>query len=137
MSLTKYNPNLSPLFSNFDDLLSIFDAFDPMTRPVQSVTGPRTNIQNLEDKHLIELATPGVDKEELNIDIDDGRLTVSYKQEDETGRHSFQRTFKRSWTLPKGVDADSINADYANGVLAVSIPKTAPATPSQRRIVIA
>jgi HSP20 family protein len=136
MSLIKYNPNLSPLFNNFDDLLSIFDAFDPMTRPVQSVTGPRTNVQNLEDKHLIELATPGVEKEELNIDIDDGRLTVSFHQEKGDEKRNFQRAFKRSWTLPKDVDVDNINADYANGVLAVSIPKTAPATPPQRRIQI-
>jgi len=136
MSLIKYNPNLSPLFNNFDDLLSIFDAFDPMTRPVQSVTGPRTNIQNLEDKHLIELATPGVGKEELNIDIDDGRLTVSFRQEEGDEKHSFQRAFKRSWTLPKDVDVDNINADYADGVLAVSIPKIAPETPPHRRIQI-
>ena len=136
MSLIKYNPNLSPLFSNFDDLLSIFDTFDPMTRPVQSVTGPRTNVQNLEDKHLIELATPGVEKEELNIDIDEGRLTISFDQESAGENNRFQRTFKRSWTLPKDVDIDSINADYKNGVLAVSIPKIAPAAPPQRRIEI-
>ena len=136
MSLIKYNPNLSPLFSNFDDLLSIFDTFDPMTRPVQSVTGPRTNVQNLEDKHLIELATPGVEKEELNIDIDDGRLTVSFSQKEGGEDHIFQRTFKRSWTLPKDVDLESINADYKNGVLAVTIPKKTPAALPQRRIEI-
>ena len=56
--------------------MGIFDAFDPMTRPVQSVTGPRTRVQNLEDKHLIELATPGVEKDELIIDINDDFLFV-------------------------------------------------------------
>ena len=137
MSLIKYNPNLSPLFNNFDDLLSIFDVFDPMTRPVQSVTGPRTNVQNLEDKHLIELATPGVEKEELNIDIDDGRLTISFHQKEGDESRSFQRAFKRSWTLPKDVDLDSINADYTNGVLAVSIPKKTPVNAPHRQINIA
>ena len=137
MSLIKYNPNLSPLFNNFDDLFSIFDAFDPMVKPVQSVTGPRTNVQNLEDKHLIELATPGVEKEELKIDIDDGRLTISLDQKEAGQDYAFQRAFKRSWTLPKDVDVDNINADYKNGVLAVTIPKVTPEIPSQRRIEIA
>jgi len=137
MSLIKYNPNLSPLFNNFDDLLSIFDAFDPMTRPVQSITGPRTNVQNLEDKHLIELATPGVEKEELNIDIDDGRLTISFHQKEGNESHGFQRAFKRSWTLPKDVEVEKIDAEYTNGVLAVSIPKREPAAPPTRRIEIA
>tara|TARA_R110002020_G_scaffold109500_1_gene253372 strand:- start:59 stop:472 length:414 start_codon:yes stop_codon:yes gene_type:complete len=136
MSLIKYNPNLSPLLGNFEDLFSIFDVLDPMTRPVQNAAGPRTNVQNLEDKHLIELATPGVEKEELNIDVNDGRLTISFEQKDNTESRRFQRTFKRSWTLPKGVDTESINADYTNGVLAVSIPKIAPATIPQRRIEI-
>ena len=136
MSLIKYNPSLSPLFHNFDDLLSIFDAFDPMTRPVQSVTGPRTNIQNLDNKHLIEIATPGVEKEELNIDIDDGRLTISFEQKAGDEHNKFQRAFQRSWTLPKDVDIESINADYKNGVLAVSIPKQTPEAPPRRRIEI-
>ena len=136
MSLIKYNPSLSPLFDNFDDLFNVFDALDPMTRPVRSVSGPRTNVQNLEDKHLIELATPGVEKDDLVIDINEGRLTISLEQKESGNNYSFQRAFKRSWTLPKDEDVDSINADYANGVLAVSIPKKSPTTPSQRRIEI-
>ena len=48
----------------------------------------------------------------------------------------FQRSFKKSWTLPKDVDVDSINADYTNGLLAVTIPKKTPSAPPQRRIEI-
>ena len=77
MSLIKYNPSLAPLFDNFDDLLSIFDSLDPMSRPVQSVTGPRTTVQNLEDKHLIRLATPGVTKEELMINLETQTMVSS------------------------------------------------------------
>lgn len=136
MSLIKYNPSLSPLFDNFDDIMSIFDAFDPMTRPVQSVTGPKTRVQNLEDKHLIELATPGVEKDQLVIDIDDGRLSISFDQKAGDANGVFQRSFKKSWTLPKDVDVDSINADYTNGLLAVTIPKKTPGARPQRRVEI-
>tara|TARA_R100000234_G_C4929708_1_gene147927 strand:+ start:205 stop:642 length:438 start_codon:yes stop_codon:yes gene_type:complete len=137
MSLIKYNPSLSPLFDNFDDIMSIFDAFDPMTRPVQSVTGPKTRVQNLEDKHLIELATPGVEKDQLVIDIDDGRLSISFDQKAGDANGVFQRSFKKSWTLPKDVDVENINADYTNGLLAVTIPKKTPDARPQRRIEIA
>ena len=137
MSLIKYNPSLAPLFDNFDDLLSIFDSLDPMSRPVQSVTGPRTTVQNLEEKHLIRLATPGVTKEELMINLDDGRLTISFDQKNGDANNGFQRSFKKSWTLPKDVDVEAVSADYTDGLLAVSIPKKTPAAPPQRRIEIA
>ncbi len=136
MSLIKYNPSLSPLFDNFDDILGIFDAFDPMSRPVQSVTGPKTRVQNLEDRHLIELATPGVEKDELVIDVDDGRLSISFDQNRPADNGIFQRSFKKSWTLPKDVDVENIIADYTNGLLAVSIPKKTRISPPQRRIEI-
>ena len=136
MSLIKYNPSLAPLFDNFDDLLSIFDSLDPMSRPVQSVTGPRTTVQNLEDKHLIRLATPGVTKDELVINLDDGRLTISFDQKEGDERNSFQRSFKKSWSLPKDVDVDAVSADYTDGLLAISIPKKVPSAPPQRRIEI-
>ena len=136
MSLIKYNPSLAPLFDNFDDLLGIFDGLDPMSRPVQSISGPRTKVQNLEDKHLIELATPGVCKDELLVDVNDGRLTISFEQKARDRSHGFQRAFKRSWTLPKDVDLESIDADYTDGVLRVSVPKKSPAATPQRRIEI-
>ena len=76
MSLVKYNPSLSPFFDNFEDLFSVFDAFDPMNRPRPSINKPRTNIENLDDKHIIELATPGIAREDLVVDLSDGRLTI-------------------------------------------------------------
>ena len=136
MSLVKYNPSLSPLFDNFEDLCGIFDAFDPMTRTAPSITGPRATVQNLEDKHLIELATPGVEKDDLVIDINEGRLTISLEQKKDGKNYAFQRAFKRSWTLPKDVEVEKIDAEYTNGVLAVSIPKREPAAPPTRRIEI-
>ncbi len=49
----------------------------------------------------------------------------------------FQRSFTQSWTLPKNVDVEKVDAQYVNGVLTVSIPKREPAAPSARRIAIA
>jgi hypothetical protein len=46
MSLVKYNPSLSPLLGEFRDFFDIFEAFDPMTRPVSNVRGPRVHTDN-------------------------------------------------------------------------------------------
>tara|TARA_R110001592_G_C12834123_1_gene720239 strand:+ start:194 stop:613 length:420 start_codon:yes stop_codon:yes gene_type:complete len=139
MSLIKYNPSLAPLLDNFEDLFSVFDAFDPMTRPRPGISKPRANIENLEDKHVIELATPGIAKEDLVVDLNEGRLTISYEEDDSahTNTFSFQRSFKQSWTLPKNVDIEKVDAQYTDGILTVSIPKRAPEVPPHRRIDIA
>ena len=137
MSLIKYDHSLSPLFNNFDDLFNVFDSFDPMLRPRQSITGPRANVQNLQDKHVIEVATPGIPKEELLVDVNDGRLSISYSEgEASQESFSFQRSFQRSWTLPKDVDLEAVNAEYTNGVLTVTVPKVTPAVPTSRQIVV-
>ena len=138
MSLIKYNHSLSPLLDNFDDLFSVFDSLDPMLRPRQSISGPRANVENLEDKHVIEVATPGSSKEDLLVDVNDGRLSISYQEgdADPKGAFSFQRSFKRSWTLPKGVDLDGVGAEYNNGVLTVTVPKIIPEAPANRQIVV-
>ena len=138
MSLVKYNPSLSPLFNRVEDIFDLFDVFDPMHRPRPSITGPRTNIENLEGKHVIELATPGIAKEDLVIDLSDGRLSISYDEAStSTNAFSFQRSFTRSWTLPKNVDVEKVDAQYADGVLSITIPKNEPAVPPKRRVAIA
>ena len=139
MSLVKYNHSLSPLFEPFEDLFSVFEALDPMHRPRPSINKPRTNIENLDDKHVIELATPGIAKEDLVVDLSDGRLTVSYEEDNSTHTNtfSFQRSFKQSWTLPKNVDIEKVDAQYADGILTVLIPKSEPNVPPKRRVAIA
>ena len=139
MSLIKYNPGLSPLFEPFEDLFGVFDALDPMHRPRPSINKPRANIENLDDKHIIELATPGIAKEDLVVDLSDGRLTISYEEDNSTksDTFTFQRSFTQSWTLPKNVDVEKVDAQYVDGVLTVSIPKREPSAPSARRIAIA
>tara|TARA_R110002074_G_C12088514_1_gene623703 strand:- start:19 stop:438 length:420 start_codon:yes stop_codon:yes gene_type:complete len=139
MSLVKYNPSLSPLLNRVEDIFDLFDVFDPMHRPRPNVTGPRTNIENLEGKHVIELATPGIAKEDLVIDLSDGRLSISYDEDDSahTNTFSFQRSFTRSWTLPKNVDIEKVDAQYTDGVLSITVPKSEPNVPSKRRVAIA
>jgi HSP20 family protein len=89
------------------------------------------------DDHLILRADlPGLDRDDVSIEIKDGALTVSgeRKAEHEEKADGFYRverafgSFARSLSLPEGIDADKVTAEFDKGVLVVSIPK-----PEERR----
>ena len=137
MSLVKYNPNLSPLFGEFQDFFDIFDTFDPMVRSSTRITNPKVDVDNVDGKHIITMATPGVSKDDLKVDIGDGRISVSFDQEScENSNHRFQKSFSRSWNLPKDVNVEAIDAAYENGILTVTLPKNKETGPVARRIEI-
>jgi HSP20 family protein len=82
------------------------------------------------DFHL-EVDLPGIKKEDIEVNIDNNILTVSgerkMKKETKRGDYylvesSFGR-FERSFTLPKGIDQDKINAEYENGRLIITLEK--------------
>ncbi|HBQ59411.1 MAG TPA: heat-shock protein Hsp20, partial [Balneolaceae bacterium] len=73
----------------------------------------------------IEVALPGMKKDDINIDLDNGRLTISGERtfENEESNKNYHRlesgfgSFSRSFQLPDSIDEESINAKYENGVL--------------------
>jgi HSP20 family protein len=84
------------------------------------------------DEHLVLRADlPGMSKDDVTIEIRDGALTVSgeRKAEHEEKSEGFYRverafgSFSRSLTLPDGIDAQKVDADFTDGVLEVRIPK--------------
>ena len=141
MSLIRYNPTLSPMRhtsmdSLFEDFKDIFDVFDPLARR-PSMMGPRTNTETLDDKHVITLATPGVSRDDIKVDVEAGRLTISFDQESsENSNYRFQNSFEKSWSLGDNIDLDHIKADYSDGDLIVEVPKADKVVPTARRIEI-
>lgn len=100
---------------------------------------PPTEVRETEDSYLVEMDIPGVAKEDLDISVEDNVLTVKGErkqaQEDTSGRyHRRERaygTFTRSFRLPDAVDGGKVEAQYKNGVLAVTLPKREEAKPRQ------
>jgi HSP20 family protein len=92
---------------------------------------PAVNIREREDHFLLELAAPGMKKDDFKIKLDNNVLTISSEQKEEseetkekfTRKEFFYQSFSRSFTLPKSVDLDKIKADYNNGVLSLNMPK--------------
>ena len=94
---------------------------------------PAVNIKEEGERFLVELAAPGMKKEDFQIDIDHNVLTISAetKQEeehkDEKGHYTRKEfnysAFKRAFTLPETVESDGIEASYNDGLLSIHIPK--------------
>lgn len=92
---------------------------------------PATNIRENEKDFSIEVAAPGMKKEDFNIDVNEGMLTISSEKEEEkkdeqenfTRREYNYSSFSRSFRLPESVKEDDIKASYKDGVLHVIVPK--------------
>lgn len=106
---------------------------------------PAVNIKETETNFAIELAAPGKTKEDFNIEIDHNVLTISSEEKtekeekDNQGKYTRKEfsysSFRRAFTLPESVNADSINASYENGVLHVTLPKREEALPKPKRLI--
>lgn len=112
------------------------------THPPRS-TFPAVNIQQSETGFIVELAIPGQQKEDFNIEVDENVLTISLEKdfENETEQNGYTRrefgysNFKRSFTLPETVNEDGITAQYESGILRFSIPKKSEALPRPKRLI--
>lgn len=103
---------------------------------------PALDVWETDGSIIISVDLPGIDEDRISIEIEDGVLTISgerekkVEQQDE-GFYRFERrygSFSRSVTLPQGVDEAGVEAQFADGVLEVSVPK--PVEKKAKRIVI-
>ncbi|ANH82548.1 heat-shock protein [Niabella ginsenosidivorans] len=136
MSLIKWNGNkeMLPGFSGwFDDFWSR-DLFNWGNKNFSSTqtTLPSVNVKETDDNFEVEVAAPGMDKNDFRVTLDGNLLTISSekqadneeKNENYTRREFSYQSFQRSFELPKDVvDEESIQAKYENGVLHLTVPK--------------
>ncbi len=141
MSLVKYNSNNG--LRSFDNF---FDSFfnNNLTDIIGSdnnVSQPSVNVIETDDEYRIEVAAPGLGKEDFDVNIDDNSLTISAEVKNEetettdkyTRREFNYSAFKRSFNLPDTVNAEQIAASYENGVLTLNLPKREEAKPQPAR----
>jgi len=131
MSLIKRSQNI-PTFSRFFD--DDFNREWGLSNFSESGTLPAVNIKETKDEFNVEMAAPGMNKDDFKIELDGNMLTISSEKseqhEQNNGDEKFSRrefsyqSFQRSFSLPKDVvDSDKIEAHYENGVLKLRIPK--------------
>ena len=108
-------------------------------KPYQGSAYPKVNVYEYDDKVGIVAEIPGLNKKQLNVDVEDGVLTISGDKhsnfEDDGAkvirRELKQSSFKRSFKLGEQLDGDNIVANFKDGVLSVSIPKIEPEKPKK------
>lgn len=111
--------------------------------PTFSGTLPAVNIKELDSQFEIELAVPGMKKDDFEIEVEDGVLSISSTQEEEqvnekgkfTRREFSYSSFRRSFTLPDSVNPTKIDASYKEGVLLVLLPKHKEAQPQPKKLI--
>lgn len=137
--LSTTSPELDELFSK--DILG----YTKKELSKLESTLPSANIDESEKEYTIELAVPGLKKEELNVELRQNVLTISSEHEEEKEekdekrnflRKEFSyRSFKRSFQLPESADNSKVEAIYDNGILRIEVGKKRIETNKQTKTI--
>ena len=103
-------------------------------------TLPKVNIIEDDNGYKIELAVPGFEKNDFNIEVDDDVISISLEKEiDATTTYNKREfnfgSFKRAFNLPESAHSAKISANYKSGILNILIPKKEEAKPIPSRII--
>lgn len=135
MNLAKIS-NYPTLFDRFFDD-SFFD-WSTKNFSNTNTTLPSVNIKDDVNSIKLEMAAPGLTKDDFNIELDNNLLTISSekkeeKQDGEDGKYSRKefsyQSFSRTFSIPDSADSEKISANYENGILNITIPKKEEAIP--------
>lgn len=142
MAVVRWEPfrEIATLQSDMGRLMNqLWGAGEAPTGATPDAWIPALDVWETEDAIVLALDMPGVSRDELAIEVDNGRLTISgerARERHEAGErfHRYERrfgTFARSVTLPQGVDEARIAADYHDGVLEIRVPKPEESRPKR------
>lgn len=135
----------NPLPTFFDRFFEN-DLFDWSNRnySLTNTTLPSVNIRENQDAFEVDVAAPGLSKNDFKLELNNNLLTISSEKnvENETKegeqytKHEFSyQSFTRSFTMPEFADNENITATYDNGILHVAIPKKEEAKPRPTRMI--
>jgi len=138
---------LTPFDKMFDQIIEA--SFPDVARsvgvkPFQGTAYPKVNVYEYDDRVSIVAEIPGLDKKQLNIEVEKGTLTISgdkHGVHEEEGAKVLRRelkasSFKRSFELGELLDGEDISANFQNGVLSIDIPKIEPELPKKHVVKI-
>ena len=147
-NLTRYQrpdlsvwPTFGRLFGLRDELDRLFEPFSELTRGSQllSVWNPAVDLYEDKDNVIVKAELPGMKKEDIDVSLHEGALSISGERKSEekfedaeTYRaERFVGRFHRTVTLPSAVDGAKVTAQYKDGILTITLPKTEEAKPKQ------
>lgn len=132
--LVRFKNNFSPVERNFDRVMKNFftDDLDGFfLKPSANKFTPAVNVVEAKDNFRLEIAVPGFTKDDFNVKLEDHLLTISGEKKNQVNNEDEKFTlkefthtsFSRTFTLPETVSGEKINAEYADGILKLLIPK--------------
>ncbi len=145
MTIVRYNPN-RVLAEMGHDFNSIFDScFNfPSVRSADNwAFAPRVDIVEEKDNMKVVAEIPGMEKDDIKVSVENDVLTISGERKqafEQKEGDNFVRSelrsgaFSRSFTLPEHLDAEKISADYKNGLLTITLPKTEKSKPKEIKV---
>ena len=144
-NLVQYDDRYSPFLGPTNLQREIDSLFEDFARPRSRRSeswAPSCDLQETDDHYLLKFDLPGVNRDDIQVEMKDNQLFVSGERKEESNenegsRHFFERIygkFSRVFTLPTAIESEKIEASYKDGVLHIALPKAANAKP--RRIEI-
>ena len=141
-TLVRYNPSL------FNQMVAReFNRYFTPSTATNKVNGfvPAVNVKEDETAYHIEVAAPGLKKEDFSLNLNNNHLTISAKQENNneekaenyTRKEFSYSTFERSFRLPKNVNSEQIAAAYTDGILKIDLPKVEKPVVEPKQIAVA
>lgn len=125
--------DLSPLQESFDRLFKEFMDLRKVNGPRDFEFSPTCEVVEEGDNYVLKFDLPGVPKDQVTVEVDKDQLTVRAERKEEKKTDSKKKhlsevyygSYTRSFTLPGQVDEKKVDAKFENGVLTVTVAKTA------------
>ena len=131
-------------FPNWPNLTDFFDDEWMKSKFTNGGWIPAVNVVDNDDSFELEVAAPGMKKDDFNVVVENGVLTItgtSQREEEEkeknyTRKEFSMRSFTKSFTLPENVKEEDVTAKYEDGVLRLFLTKTELAIPPKKEVTI-
>ena len=146
MNIVNFNPFNVKKPTSLGDVFDEFfnTSFGDIVQGTIVRNQPALNVKELDDKFIVELAAPGLNKSDFDVKIEKDQLIISSeaKEENEVVEDNYTRrefnysSFTKSFHLPDSIQAEKIDATYENGVLLVTMPKRKEAQSIKKSIKI-
>ena len=125
---------------SLDDFIErFFYGWPSFEKNAEVAWSPRVDVHESDKEITIDVEVPGIDKKDINVEVKDNTLTITgerkYEDKEEgTNCHRTERhygRFERTFGLPETVEQEKVDANYNNGVLHLTLPKTEKALPKK------
>lgn len=137
--------HLNYYYPVYDSLANLLDEFlSQDTETLNNIsTLPAVNVLEREKDYVIEMAAPGMKKENFEIEIDNDQLIIEGKVNGDnieekanyTKREFAYNNFKRVFTLPETIDGQNISAQYKDGILSITLAKKPEAQVQDKKMI--